>query len=763
MFAVGAYDSRDCAWSCWSRRIQKALSGNPNATIVVEKTRNNPMAYCTMDVFLDHILQHIPRPEARQIHSARIRLLRKAAISASEEEPGPSGDPEPPDAPEIRHTAEESHNAEEGHNGEESYKAEESGENEELPEPDTSKNAMDSATLDESRAADPQYLIQFIRDRIAAYNASKSDTRAHIQLHEMVENDEVRYGVVDMMFAVGEYTMRKYASEAWRKLGKIPGVGPNLSTCTVNSQAMDFCTFGDFLHYILPHITGKLAEKIRLARSNLATQAMQLQSGAQESQAACQNPMDTVEFDVSRVTNVEYCLQFFQDRINAYNATKTDTRAHIQLRQMKDGTRSVFGIVDMMNAVGEYKSRKYASDVWRKLKSSLSKHSDQKSEGFWLERTVHAQIMDFCTINDFLDNVLPHITGTVAEVIKLARSRTATLVSTGSDMAIALTEHNAERLGEASSSIQATVEEVREEAEEALVQDGLIPKDFKAPPKKSRLYPGMFEVVYENVPPAPMGYRRRSLAHYIEGFDPASEGKLRKGVDKIGILAEFERRISEYGEDGGVLDMLYTTTSYPAAYSAESSQRVLVKSSVISPHHEYYSTAAYATKYEVPDDGEQWKHMLSYFPEQVQDVYIGEVAVAAVNPEGESGVLERFLSTPRKDKPKKYRVTVSFEKLERSEWYPYAAQSQTVTSTEFLIVKEQEETKRIIARQKTDAALAVAREETERATKCAQEQTKREIEIKRQEAASDRLRVLGSLLSDGKITFEQFERMLTSA
>ena len=37
---------------------------------------------------------------------------------------------------------------------------------------------------------------------------------------------------------------------------------------------------------------------------------------------------------------------------------------------------------------------------------------------FWVERDVHKKPMDFCSIGDFLDNVLPHVGGSVAEIIK---------------------------------------------------------------------------------------------------------------------------------------------------------------------------------------------------------------------------------------------------------------------------------------------------------------------------------------------------------
>ena len=56
---------------------------------------------------------------------------------------------------------------------------------------------------------------------------------------------------------------------------------------------------------------------------------------------------------------------------------------------------------------------------------------------FWVETTAHSQKMDFCTLADFLDHLLPHVTGPLAASIKLARGRTATLVSDIGPLAVA--------------------------------------------------------------------------------------------------------------------------------------------------------------------------------------------------------------------------------------------------------------------------------------------------------------------------------------
>ena len=89
---------------------------------------------------------------------------------------------------------------------------------------------------------------------------------------------------------------------------------------------------------------------------------------------------------------------------------------------------------------------------------------------FWVETTAHSQKMDFCTLADFLDHLLPHVTGPLAASIKLARSRTSTLVGTGSDLAIQMTVANAESVQNATEPVRNMVRAVREEVEEKMIE-----------------------------------------------------------------------------------------------------------------------------------------------------------------------------------------------------------------------------------------------------------------------------------------------------
>ncbi|KAJ3041128.1 hypothetical protein HDV00_009842 [Rhizophlyctis rosea] len=85
--------------------------------------------------------------------------------------------------------------------------------------------------------------------------------------------------------------------------------------------------------------------------------------------------------------------------------------------------------------------------------------------------------MDFCSINDFLQHILPHVNGPVAHTIKQARGHTATLVSTGSPLAVDITEQNAISAENASEQVRSIVESVREEAEEGMTT--FIPSQIK--------------------------------------------------------------------------------------------------------------------------------------------------------------------------------------------------------------------------------------------------------------------------------------------
>ena len=184
-------------------------------------------------------------------------------------------------------------------------------------------------------------------------------------------------------------------------------------------------------------------------------------------------------FDASRATDLPYCLGYVQARIASYNDGKNDTRAHIQLHQFDHGEKgTLFGIVDMMFCIGDFCERKVASKAWARLKANPP--PSWGGVPFWVENTAHSNQMDFCSIGDFLDKVLPHVGGSVAEIIKQARGVTATLVATGSRMAIALTEANAESSKTMGPQISALTSCVRSGAEEKAGTLGVVPDNLRA-------------------------------------------------------------------------------------------------------------------------------------------------------------------------------------------------------------------------------------------------------------------------------------------
>ena len=79
--------------------------------------------------------------------------------------------------------------------------------------------------------------------------------------------------------------------------------------------------------------------------------------------------MESVNFEVSRATDITYWLNFLHRRNAAYNATKSK-KAQIHLRERVLDGRSVFGVVDMMFFVGTYGSRANAGNVWRVLRDT---------------------------------------------------------------------------------------------------------------------------------------------------------------------------------------------------------------------------------------------------------------------------------------------------------------------------------------------------------------------------------------------------------
>jgi len=119
---------------------------------------------------------------------------------------------------------------------------------------------------------------------------------------------------------------------------------------------------------------------------------------------------------------------------------------------------NLYGIIDLMFILENYKDRSSAKKRWLRLVSEWGQNvTPHTTPNFWVKYEIHHNHMDFCTMTDFLDKILPKLSGPVAETIKKARSTSATLVATGSQMAVDLTMANAASTSSAPASVRQLV------------------------------------------------------------------------------------------------------------------------------------------------------------------------------------------------------------------------------------------------------------------------------------------------------------------
>jgi len=89
--------------------------------------------------------------------------------------------------------------------------------------------------------------------------------------------------------------------------------------------------------------------------------------------------------------------------------------------------------------------------------------------------------MDFCTLTDFFDHILPHIRGKVAQTINKARGQIATLVGTGSTMAVDITATNRQAAETTHEQVRRVVENIRTTTERSVVAEAIVPVTLQAP------------------------------------------------------------------------------------------------------------------------------------------------------------------------------------------------------------------------------------------------------------------------------------------
>lgn len=360
-----------------------------------------------------------------------------------------------------------------------------------------------------------------------------------------------------------------------------------------------------------------------------------------------------ISFDASKCSDFTYCLDWIQRRITSTHSSETN-RAQRKVYQISHDGKTLLGVADMMFAVGSYGTRRDAVRSWRRLR-------DREQGGTICPRVVTATVnsndMDFCTIADFLDYILPHVNGDTAEAIRLARSRTATAVSTGSSLAVALTHANADAIAAGPSQLQQVAEEVRVETEQKLINSGVVPSG-------TSMYAGNVKIDCQNLPDGNGCYHRVSLKKWIPDFEPS--GKMKSHIGKVGMTDSIHTRHKQYGADGAIFE----TVIIPKAGRRASQCIERVQISMIYPFREYsaceyYNMNAYRDEYVLDSEEEPYAHMLPLIARYIDKVFIAKEVTVTDTLDGKQTTLDAFVGSSKKTKSiaPRYVVTVRYEDL----------------------------------------------------------------------------------------------------
>lgn len=369
------------------------------------------------------------------------------------------------------------------------------------------------------------------------------------------------------------------------------------------------------------------------------------------------------EFDPSKILDLGYCIQWAEKKI----ALSVDSPAGVALRHIRHEGERLFSVVDLMWAFGVYQNRKSAMDTWRKLQknppSSFTTLCGDR-DVFWTTIAINGglRVTDLCTLEDFLDRVLQHLSGDLAETMKLHRSRLATLVSTGSSLVAAINFHNSEAQHESKES-KTIVDEVRLHTERLFLRSKVF---SNADISSSNLRAHNVEVIYVNLPSGPTTYRRTSFSCVLPGYICATDEKLQKRVRKMGMSGDLSQRHIKYGLDGGFFDTIFTMKSYSDAQTAEASVNALTRPARTTFGREYFNADVYAKTYDIEDrtSGER-RHMLSFISRYVEEVFVSTTRVVYC-PKARDQLLQEYqeketVSIPRPDVWRKASIFVRFE------------------------------------------------------------------------------------------------------
>jgi hypothetical protein len=204
--------------------------------------------------------------------------------------------------------------------------------------------------------------------------------------------------------------------------------------------------------------------------------------------------------------------------------------------------------------------------------------------------------MDFCTLTDFLDHVLPHMTGSIATVIKEARGRTATLVSTGSSMATALVNANADSVANASDDVRRVVESAREATEANLEAEGQVPVSvMRTATGSKKICSANVIFSYIGCPEGQCVYHRESISNAFPDFLLPTNCKINGGTSKIGRGDHLFNRAAgaDYRKDGAYFDTVMTTRTLADSEALESCLKSAISPYRVGHSKEYYHVQAY--------------------------------------------------------------------------------------------------------------------------------------------------------------------------
>lgn len=95
--------------------------------------------------------------------------------------------------------------------------------------------------------------------------------------------------------------------------------------------------------------------------------------------------------------------------------TRKTIRRRPDIKKNGKNDEERFVISDMMNAFGAYETLEEIDNAWNTIKTAIA------PKRIHVEREWCTKLMDCCSLSDFFDFVLPHVSGPVATQIKRAR------------------------------------------------------------------------------------------------------------------------------------------------------------------------------------------------------------------------------------------------------------------------------------------------------------------------------------------------------